>query len=113
MNKELYIAFISKKLKENFESLKSGKFEDKKLYNFIDRALDDIKNSPTCGKKIQKKLWPKEYIKKYQITNLWKYDLPNGWRLIYTIETNEIKIMSIILEWFDHKEYSKRFKYRS
>jgi Txe/YoeB family toxin of Txe-Axe toxin-antitoxin module len=111
MNKSIYVAFISKKLKTEFESLKSGKFEDKKLYEFIDRAMDDLKKDPTCGTKIQKRLWPKEYKQKFGITNLWKYDLPNGWRLVYTIESDEVKIMNIILEWFDHKEYEKRFKY--
>jgi len=50
-------------------------------------------------------------IKKYKISNLWKYDLTNGWRLIYTIESDEIRIISIILEWFDHKNYEKRFGY--
>ena len=111
MKKEISVAFISKKLKEEFESLKEGKFEDKQLYKFIDRAIDDIKQNPTCGIKIPKKLWPKIYIQKYEITNLWKYDLPNAWRLLYTIETDEIRIMGIILEWFDHKEYEKRFSY--
>src|SRR3989338_2034692 len=62
-------------------------------------------------KKIKKQLWPKEYIKQYGITNLWKYDLPNAWRLIYTIESDEVKIMGIVLEWFTHKEYEKRFNY--
>ena len=98
MNKEIYVAFISEKLKEEFESLKEGKFEDKELYRFIIRAIDDLKKNPSCGIKIQKKLWPKEYIRNYKITNLWKYDLPNGWRLIYTIEANEVKIVNIILE---------------
>ena len=111
MNKEVYVAFISHKLKEEFESLRSGKVEDKQLYNFINRAIDDLKINSACGIKVPKNLWPKEYIKKYKITNLWKYDLPNGWRLIYTIETDEVKIMSIILEWFDHKGYERRFNY--
>ena len=111
MKKDIYVAFISQKLKKDFESLKSGKFEDKKLYEFIDRALDDLKLNPTCGTKIQKRIWPKEYKKENGITNLWKYDLPNGWRLIYIIEADEVKIMNIILEWFDHKDYEKRFKY--
>jgi Txe/YoeB family toxin of Txe-Axe toxin-antitoxin module len=111
MNKPINVAFISQKLKEQFEYLKHGKFEDKQLYAFIDRAIDDLKANPLCGIKIAKNLWPKEYVQKYQITNLWKYDLPNAWRLIYTIETDEVKIVSIILEWFDHKEYEKRFKY--
>jgi Txe/YoeB family toxin of Txe-Axe toxin-antitoxin module len=111
MNKEISVAFISGKLKQNFVSLKQGKFEDKQLYNFINRAIDDIKERPFCGIKIPKKLWPKTYVKKYKITNLWKYDLPNSWRLLYTIETNEIRILSIILEWMTHKEYERRFKY--
>ena len=111
MNKDIIVAFISEKLKSDFDSLKVGKFEDQKLYKFIDRAIEDLKKDPLCGTKIQKKLWPKEYTKKYDITNLWKYDLPNAWRVIYTIENDEIKIVNIILEWFDHKDYEKKFKY--
>ena len=98
-------------INSRINSLKTGKFEDKKLYEFIDRAIDDLKKSPTCGTKIQKKIWPKEYKKKFGINNLWKYDLPNAWRIIYTIETDEVTIVSIILEWFSHKGYEKRFKY--
>src|SRR3989338_637546 len=79
-----------------------------KELNTYDRAKKDLKSSPTCGIKIPKNLWPRDYIKKYGITNLWKYDLPNGWRLVYTIQTNEIMILNVILEWFDHKEYEKR-----
>lgn len=39
------------------------------------------------------------------------YDLPNSWRLIYTIQTNEVMILNVILEWFNHKGYERRFKY--
>jgi mRNA-degrading endonuclease RelE of RelBE toxin-antitoxin system len=111
MKKQKHVGFITKTLKKEFDSLKQGRFKDKQLYDFIDRAVDDLKEKPTCGIKIPKKLWPKGYVKKYEITNLWKYDLPNGWRLIYTIETDEIMIVAIILEWFDHKDYEKRFNY--
>ena len=111
MNKEIRVAFITSKIKQEWEALQEGKFEDKQLYQFIDRAIDDFKANPTCGIKIQKNLWPKEYIQKYGITNLWKYNLPNAWRLIYTIESDEVRIANIILEWFNHKEYEKRFKY--
>jgi len=111
MNK-ISVAFISKKIKDEFESLKEGKFEDKQLYKFIDRAIDDLEKEPTAGIKVPKKFWPKVYVQKYKITNLWKYDLPKAWRLLYTIETDEIRIISIILEWFDHKEYEERFKYK-
>jgi len=110
-NKEKSVAFISAKLKKDFEELKDSKYEDRQLYDFIYRAINDLKKEPTCGTKILKRLWPKIYIRNFGINNLWKYDLPNGWRLVYTIETNEIKIISIILEWFDHKEYEKKFNY--
>ncbi|MBT3583249.1 type II toxin-antitoxin system RelE/ParE family toxin [Candidatus Woesearchaeota archaeon] len=109
--KEIFVVFISQKLKDEFEFLKDNKFEDNQLYEFIKRAIDDMKQNPNCGTKIPKKLWPKEYIQKYDITNLYKYDLPNAWRLVYTIETDKVQIISIILEWFNHKDYEKRFRY--
>ncbi|MBI5051328.1 hypothetical protein HZC08_01075 [Candidatus Micrarchaeota archaeon] len=62
-----------------------------------------MKKDPFCAIKNKKKLWPKDYIRKYQIDNLWKYDLPDGWRLIYTIRADQVR--------FDHKEYEKRFGY--
>ena len=110
-NKPIYVTFVKKKLEKEFESLKEGKFEDKQLYDFINRAREDLKKNPACGTKIEKKIWPKEYIRDYSITNLWKYDLPNGWRIVYTIQTNEVMILNVILEWFDHKGYERRFKY--
>ena len=70
-----------------------------------------MKTNPACGIKIQKKLWPKAYLEKYNVVNLWKYDLPNGWRLVYTIKEDEIMILNVILEWFDHKNYERRFGY--
>ncbi len=100
--KPIYVTFGSRKLESNFESLKKGKFQDKQLYNFIERAIKDLKKNPANCIKIPRKLWPKIYIQKYGITNLWKY---------YTIKTNEVMILSVILEWFNHKEYESRFKY--
>ncbi|MFH0962272.1 MAG: hypothetical protein V1820_06340 [archaeon] len=109
-DKQLAVAFASRKLESDFEELNAGKFEDKALYGFINRAISDLKKDASCGIKMPKKLWPKEY-KQYALTNLWKYDLPNGWRLIYTIKENAVMILSVILEWFCHKDYEKRFKY--
>lgn len=70
MNKDISVAFISQKIKHEWEVLKEGKFEDKQLYKFISRAIDDLKTDPTCGIKIAKHLWPKEYAQRYGITNL-------------------------------------------
>jgi hypothetical protein len=105
------IYFADKKIKADYEKLKKSK-EFKDLYRFIQRALNDIRNKPDCGIVISKKLIPKEYIGKYNINNLYKYDLPNAWRLLYSLGKEGIEIIAIILEWCTHKEYEKRFKYR-
>ncbi|MCK4650528.1 hypothetical protein KAT36_04860 [Candidatus Pacearchaeota archaeon] len=105
------IRFAEIKLKESFKKLKKTNFEDKKLYKWINRAMNDLENNAFCGARIQKKLIPKTYLEKYKINNLWKYDLPSGWRMLYTIANGEICILSIILEWMSHKDYEKRFKY--
>ncbi len=63
--------------------------------------------------KSQKKLMPKEYARKYGIGNCWKYNLPNAWRLIYSVvDTGEIKVISLILEWRKHKKYDRKFGYK-
>ena len=105
------IKFIEEKVKKSLEELKDSKTEDKLLYKWINRAMDDLEENSTCGIQIPKRLWPKVYVQKYGIDNLWKYDLPKGWRLIYSIAKGEVIIFSIILEWFNHKDYERRFKY--
>ncbi len=112
MNKKpIYVTFANQKLEKEFEKLKEEKFEDKQLYIFIQRAINDLKKDPMCGTKIPQSLWPKNYINEYKIHNLWKYDLPNAWRLIYTIFEDKVMIVNVILEWFSHKQYERKFGY--
>jgi len=111
LKKELKVIFIDLKLQYAFDELGRGNYNEKKLNKSILDAINELKINPSRFTKIQKKKWPKEYIKKFKITNLWKYDLPNGFRLIYTIKENEVEIISIILEWFNHKKYERKFGY--
>ena len=106
------IAFIDPSLKKAFEELKSGKYEEQQLAGFLNRAIEDLMQNPLCGIRIPSDQWPKEYIQKYRINNLRKYDLPNGWRLLYTIKGNEIEIISILIEWISHKGYERKFGYK-
>ncbi len=105
------VVFADAKLKKAFEALKDSKTEDKKLYGWLERAFRDLENDAFCGVQIQKRLIPKEYIRKHEIDNLWKYNLPNAWRLIYSVAADKVIVISIIIEWMDHKSYEKRFKY--
>ena len=109
MNAKVVLA--DEKLKAALKKLKNSKTEDKKLYEWLNLAFDDLANDPFCGIQIPRKLIPKEYIKKYGIDNLWKYNLPNAWRLIYSIAKDEVIVLTIILEWMNHKSYERRFEY--
>jgi Txe/YoeB family toxin of Txe-Axe toxin-antitoxin module len=108
MNRKVFVAFSDEKLKKDFEKLKE---EDPRLHKFISRAIDDLKENPLCGVPVSKRLIPKVYIKKYNIDNLWKYNLPGAWRLLYSVIGNNVKIIAIILEWLSHKNYERRFGY--
>ena len=102
------VQFVNEKIKNAFKKLKD---EDPKMHGFILRAFEDIENNTFCGIQIPKKLIPKEYLKKYNVKNLWKYNLPDAWRLIYSVEGKNLLVFSIILEWMDHKTYERRFGY--
>ena len=112
-NRKIFVVFVDDKTKEAFDALESGKFEDRELHKFISRAVEDLKKNPRVGIPLPKRLIPKEYAQKYGVNNLHKYDLPNGWRLVYTLRGSEVEIISVILEWFDHKNYDRRFGYKT
>jgi hypothetical protein len=81
--------------------------------NAINRNIDLLKLNPDYGVHIPKNLIPKKYILEYGINNLRKIDLPNFWRLCYTLKTDSFEIISILLEFVDHKKYNKIFKYKN
>jgi len=94
------VVFADDKIEQSFLELD----ETSEIKKFINRAIKDIKTNAFCGIQIPKRLIPKEYIR--------KYDLPDGWRLLYSITTpTKVEILSIIIEWFNHKEYEKKLKY--
>jgi len=107
------VAFIEPAVREAFDELKKGRFEERELAESIERAIAELKANPFAGAAVPKRLWPGIYVRKYKIDNLRKYDLPRAWRLTYTLKGDEVEIISVILEWFDHKGYEKRFGYRN
>lgn len=101
------IRFSDEKVQRAFEKLREGTGNEKDLYSWLIRAFEDVERNAFCGVQVSKRLIPKEY----NITNLWKYDLPNAWRLLYSVENQQIYVVSIVLEWLTHKEYERKFKY--
>ena len=109
------IVFADEKLKKTFDNLKNSKTEDKQLYELLKRAFEDIEKNPSGFIHVPNSLIPKEYVSKYGINNLWKYDLPGGWRLFYTVappdSPGKVIVLSIVLDWMSHKEYERLFRY--
>ena len=104
------IFFADERVKKAYESLKKNRQEQ--LKEWLDRAFSDLERNAFCGTQIAKRLIPKEYKKRFEkLDNLWKYNLPSAWRLLYTVKRDRIIVLSIVLEWLSHKDYEKRFKY--
>lgn len=107
-NRTVTVYFADEKIKAAYFKLEK---EDPLLFKFLKQAVDNLKADPKCGIHIQKRLIPKVYIQKYGINNLWKYNLPSAWRLMYSLSGTEVEILTILLEWLPHDEYERRFKY--
>lgn len=90
-----------------------GSGEAEYLLKIIDRGVAKLVGDCTAGQKIQKKLFPAYYKKKYDITNLWRLRLDDSWRMIYTVVGDRVRIVAVILEVLDHKKYERRFGYKS
>jgi hypothetical protein len=80
------------------------------LVNSIKRNIEILKNNPQFGEPMGKKRIPKKF-KKMGINNLYRIELPNYWRMIYTIEGTRVEIFLFVLRIFDHKDYNKLFGY--
>ncbi|MFH1915794.1 MAG: hypothetical protein ABIJ21_00880 [Nanoarchaeota archaeon] len=86
--------------------------EHQTLLNSIKQKIDFLKANPEYGTHIPKDRIPKEYLKNYDVNNLWKVNLSGAWRMIYTIRGSEVEIIALILDIVDHKDYDKKFGYR-
>ena len=102
------IKFANISLEKSFNELKEKDF----LRKSIIKAVRNIKYNYPCGRNVRKRLIPKVLITKYQINNLWIYNLPLGWRLLYSLTSNcEIKLVAVLLDWMNHKDYERLFNF--
>ena len=97
------------------DEIKKGitKSDHQILFNSIKQKIDLLRDNPEYGIHIPKNKIPKDYIKEYDVNNLWKINLSGAWRMIYTIRGSEVEIISLILDILNHKEYNKKFGYRN
>ena len=82
------------------------------IFRSIERVKGWLKDNPFVGDQVKKGQIPDYYVEKYGVTNLWRIELSDYWRLGYTIQSNEVEIIDFVLGIMDHKEYDKRFGYK-
>lgn len=121
MNKPVKVILLDeadskyKKLNEIIgHQIKEGKenTEEMQLLRSIKQKTEFIKANPFYGDNIAKSLIPKEYVLKYSAKNLWRVELTNYWRMLYTIKGDQIEVICFVLDIISHKEYDKRFGYK-
>ena len=81
---------------------------NQQLLKSIDAKIEYLKMNPLAGDHAQKPL-PEKFVNEYDINNLWIIDLVGYWRMLYTLRTDEVEIVSLILEWINHEKYDKIF----
>ena len=81
------------------------------LLHSIQHVIDILKQNPQFGDPVRKQLIPSKF-KEMEIQNLYRVELSNYWRMLYTLEGTQIEIFCFILSIMDHKEYDKLFGYK-
>jgi len=82
------------------------------IMKIINRGIVKLSADYECGQRIPRDLWPEYYVRKYDVSNLWRLRLDDSWRMIYTMRGDQIRVVAMVLECMDHKDYNKRFGYR-
>ncbi|MDP1695965.1 MAG: type II toxin-antitoxin system YoeB family toxin [archaeon] len=82
------------------------------LLRSINRIKDLLKQNPFAGDQVHKSRIPGKYSLKYDVENVWRIELSDRWRLIYTITGNQIEIITFVIDIFNHKDYDKVFGYK-
>lgn len=95
---------------ENLKGVESSFHQT--LLRSINRVRDLLKQNPFLGDQVKKDIIPSKYILKYEVDNLWRIELADRWRLVYTITGNQIEIINFVVDIFNHRDYDKVFGYK-
>src|SRR5208337_4178515 len=94
--------------KEEYELLRKVVEEQKKKGATNSEEIQLLKLNPVYGQNVPKNLIPRTL----DVDNLFRVELTGYWRMLYTLKTNQIEIVSFVLYIVDHKAYDKLFGYR-
>jgi hypothetical protein len=86
--------------------------KNRPLVGEINRLVQELLHDCTKGEKLQKDRQPAYYTQKWSLTNLYKCDLRQGYRVTYTLEFEGAGLAVVLLELLSHDEYNERFGYK-
>ena len=114
--KEIRVIFSSEaeKVYKYLNNKASFSKNERTILNAINKKIELIKINYHYGNPISKNLIPEKYKEGYGVNNLFRVELPNFWRMLYTLTNNEtkIEIIAFVLDIVDHKSYNKKFGYK-
>jgi plasmid maintenance system killer protein len=105
---------VAERKREIEEELSKGNRRDEREYKLLLKGIEKLKIDYRSGAHVSKKKHRKpfeHYQKKHGIENLWKLNVSQDWRLVYTVVSKGVEIVSFILDIMDHKRYDKTFGY--
>lgn len=82
------------------------------LLRSINRVRDLLKQNPFAGEQVPKRQTPPKYILKYDVDNIWRIELSDRWRLVYTITGNQVEVITFVVDICNHRNYDKIFGYK-
>ena len=111
LGKEVRVLLKGQAKESYLELKKRTDKEAQSLIRSFQRIKDILKDNPQFGDPIAKRLIP-EKLKVMGIKNLYRAELSNYWRMLYTIEGTKVEIFLFVLSIVDHKQYDKLFGYK-
>ncbi len=109
--KEVRILLKGQAKNSYFELKRRKDKESQIILNSIERIKPILKDNPQFGDPIAKRLIPR-LLREKGIQNLYRVELSNYWRMLYTIEGSKVEIFLFVLNIVDHKDYNKLFGYK-
>jgi hypothetical protein len=105
---------LSPEAEKTYRQLDETIKKERTILNAINKKSGLIKSDVHYGDPIAKKLIPEYYKTRYDITNLFRVELPSFWRMLYTLTEGETEteIIAFVLDIINHKEYDKKFGYK-
>jgi len=104
--------FLYPNAREACEKLKekapNSKIE-RSILNGLKNKFELIKADAECGNKVKRRRYPDSYVREYGITNLYRLELPDFWRMFYSLSNEGDWVVAYVIDIMDHNEYNRVF----